>query len=381
MRWLLFGVVALPVLLFNLRLHHVPGDEEVAAQLHFLDAAIAEGAAERMQPLFPEGYFFTHLLYGLTALERIRAPDAEGAAEAIAAGLRSREMLLRPAGVAPFDPELEPTYGVFYQAWMAWLEVELLRLSGTSSAAVDRRLDLLARAFEREGPLLSAYPGQSWPCDNVVALAALSARDHLLPPRYAEVRARWIAALRAEGELLPHQTRPVRAAPRGSSQSVIQRFLPEIDPDWAEVAYPAFRRRFVTTRLGRPGVTEHEGGGGAGDVDSGPLIFGVSLSATVVGLAAARANGDSTLAEDLATTMEAAGMPIGWEQKRYALGLLPVGDAFVAWAFGTPAGAQRPYPTLPTSRGPVHGASALGLLGLAALLFRRRRTAIPGAAP
>jgi hypothetical protein len=369
--WLLVG----PVLVFNLRLHRVPGDPDLSRQLVFLRGALDRGEAQAMQRLFPEGYFFSHLLVALTELERVQDPADPRATLALSAAARAHQALTSPQGTGIFSPELTPPYGIFYQGWLAWLEVEQLRLGGTSSAAVDRRLDAIALAFSDQGPFLEAYPGQSWPCDNVVALAALSARDRLLPPRYAEVRRAWIAALRAEGELLPHQARPAVSPPRGSSQSLIQRFLPVIDAEWAAQAYPAFRRRLVTTRLGLPGVVEHEGGGGLGDVDSGPLLLGVSMSATVVGLAAARAHGDRPLAQALAGTMEAFGWPIGFSEKRYALGLVPVGDAFVAWAYGTPeAPPQEVQDNLHFTTAPIHGLSTLLLLLIPLAWSWRRRT-------
>ncbi|WP_031084530.1 hypothetical protein [Streptomyces sp. NRRL WC-3549] len=59
----------------------------------------------------------------------------------------------------------------------------------------------------------------------------------------------------------------------------------------------------------------------------------MSLSATVVTLGAAQVQGDAPLAGALANYSELAGLPVGtpWT-KRYAFGLLPVGDAFLAWS-------------------------------------------------
>ena len=60
-------------------------------------------------------------------------------------------------------------------------------------------------------------------------------------------------------------------------------------------------------------------------------------------LAAARAVGDATLAQDLSREAELLGLPISWGgQRRYALGALPVGDAFLAWARTRPAAGPLP---------------------------------------
>ncbi|GAA1606999.1 hypothetical protein GCM10009789_71650 [Kribbella sancticallisti] len=61
-------------------------------------------------------------------------------------------------------------------------------------------------------------------------------------------------------------------------------------------------------------------------------MFGVSLSATAVTLGAARVQNDS-LATVLGREGELLGGPItGLNTKRYALGLVPIGDAFLAWS-------------------------------------------------
>jgi len=50
----------------------------VRRQLAFLRAALEDGAGEQAQRLFPEGYFFIHVLYGLSWVELgLRAPAGE----------------------------------------------------------------------------------------------------------------------------------------------------------------------------------------------------------------------------------------------------------------------------------------------------------------
>ncbi|OMC04097.1 hypothetical protein [Mycolicibacterium fortuitum] len=99
-----------------------------------------------------------------------------------------------------------------------------------------------------------------------------------------------------------------------------------------------FSERFVTTKAGLAGILEYPSGtDGDADVDSGPLIFGVSLSASAVGLAAARANGDRDLAGRLTRQVELVGVPVGVRTTRYLFGVLPVADAFIAWARTVPA--------------------------------------------
>ncbi|MEV7870559.1 hypothetical protein AB0P17_31685 [Streptomyces sp. NPDC088124] len=136
------------------------------------------------------------------------------------------------------------------------------------------------------------------------------------------------------------------------SQSLIQRFLVDIDPDFAAEQYPRFRDRYVVSPLGLgPTVREYPRGlDGPADVDSGPLPLGVSLSATVVAIGAAQVHGDAPLAGALANYSELAGLPVRtpWT-KRYAFGLVPVGDAFLAWSK-----TARPWVAPPPSPPPAN---------------------------
>ncbi len=67
----------------------------------------------------------------------------------------------------------------------------------------------------------------------------------------------------------------------------------------------------------------------------------MSLSAFAVTLAAARANGDASLADTLDREAETFGFGLQWRgERRYALGQLPVGDAWPACARSTPVGAR-----------------------------------------
>jgi hypothetical protein len=125
-----------------------------------------------------------------------------------------------------------------------------------------------------------------------------------------------------------------------------------VDPAFARDQYLRFRDQFVVSLPGLgPAVREYPVGlDGPSDVDSGPLPLGISLSATVVTLGAARVHSDAPLAGSLANSGELVGVPIDtpWH-KRYALGALPIGDAFLAWAKAArPWVSAAPAPPPPT---------------------------------
>ncbi|HEV7591262.1 MAG TPA: hypothetical protein VGO40_24330, partial [Longimicrobium sp.] len=147
----------------------------------------------------------------------------------------------------------------------------------------------------------------------------------------------WLrAALRAADPatgLIPHEAgSPV---PRGSSTALMIRFEREIDPAVAAAQYAIFERVFATRFAGvLPAVREYpRGTRGDEDVDSGPVVLGVSAPASVVGIAAARMVGHAAAAADLRASPEVLGVPLQWGGRRsYAFGVLPVGEAFLAWA-------------------------------------------------
>jgi hypothetical protein len=329
-----------------------PTDEPpgVQRQLEFLRTALDEGAGEEAQSLFPEGYFFLHVLYGLSWVEiGMREP----AGERSAALREARDALGRldsPSGRAPFSAELVPSYGVFYRGWTNWLRGGVLSLqpAGQRDPAELHRFtedsaDLGAAFDASVSPYLEAYPGQAWPVDSVVAMASLRLHDTVAPPRFAGTVERWLQEvgqrLDPRTGLIPHRADPgtgdAAEVARGSSQSLIHRFLGEIDPVFAGAQYLRFRELYVVSPLGLgPAVREYpDGMDGPADVDSGPLPLGVSLSASAVTIGAAQVHGDGPLAAALADYAELVGLPVDtpWT-KRYAFGLLPIGDAFLAWS-------------------------------------------------
>lgn len=315
--------------------------DRVDAQVAFLDRAIAHGAGAEMQALFPEGEFFTvgltALAAGNTALGSADPAVRRAAAERLDRAIATLE---RPEAVAIFGDIDELEHGTFHRGWVLLLRITRADLVGGSTPALQAEADAVAAALAASPVGVPAsYPDQRWPCDAVVAMAAVR-RTHQLAGRPTPGLEAWLARLDrlrdpATG-LLPHRIGPdgaVLDGPRGSSQSIIQTFWGELSPtasrDWA-----AFRRAFVVREAGLVGVREYPvGAPGAGDVDSGPLVLGVSASASTVTLGAARAQGDTELAAVLDREAELLGLPVEWAgARRFAGGAMPAGDAFVAWA-------------------------------------------------
>ena len=121
---------------------------------------------------------------------------------------------------------------------------------------------------------------------------------------------------------------------RDSSQSIISRFLFEIDNKWGFEQYKIYREKFVSDLLGLPAFREYpKGFSGEGDVDSGPLIFGLSASSTSISFGSAIQFNDKNLYMPILQSSEMAGFPMYYSNKKqYLFGLLPVGEEFVVWS-------------------------------------------------
>ena len=403
-----FAVVVIAVLaVLNLRIHTQIGtriahdetiDEEVLARLQFLREAIEGGADVRMQRLFPEGRLFMNCLYGLANVEAgLREPaGSEVRAYFSNEAQWAMSRVDSAENRAIFPATLSPRYGVFYAGWSAVLHAGTLALEAENSRdpghanALRARCDDLAAAFTAsQTPYLQAYDGEAWSCDSAVAIFALYACDRVLEPRYAPVIERWIAAVRERRDtatgLLGHRVGVENGAlldgPRATSMCISIRFLAEAAPELGAELYLKYREQMMTTCAGIPGVREYpKGVSGSGDVDSGPLIFGISLSASAVTIGAARVMGDTEAVARMVPSAEALAMPFSWGgRKRYLGGLLPVADAFLVWSqtarpwFGKIASPPYARFVPPWWRLPFHGVSLAVVLLLLRGIRRRPR--------
>ena len=113
-----------------------------------------------------------------------------------------------------------------------------------------------------------------------------------------------------------------RGKPRGSGTAIAAYFLSFSNPDLADTLYAGLTAAGPRTALGFTALREYPSGVvGHGDVDSGPIIAGVSVGATGFGLGAARAHGDRDLFVGLYRTTRLFGAPM-WtgRQRAFAAG-------------------------------------------------------------
>lgn len=347
---LISGLLLLCILsVCNGRLYAQPAERpEVAdtnAQLAHIRSELDAGLAVKMQQFFPEGYFFSYVLYGLSAVNvGLNETDPTERALLLEEARWAYAQIDSPAGRASFPKNLSTEYGIFYNGWSNYLLAGILLLQdgdlSTSELArfEQESADIADALAKSSSPFLDSYSGQIWPVDTFPAMVSLKAHETVTGDgRYSPVIEDWLEDIQAEIDpltgLIPHRTEPFVDTGRATSQTLILWFLVELDPELGDAYYRSFREQFVVQRLGIPAVREFPAGDNRpGDVDSGPLITGVSLSATVVMLGTSHMVGDAGLAQAIYQEGEAGGWPMQWQGERfYGAGVLPIGEEFLLW--------------------------------------------------
>ena len=303
-----------------------------------------------MQRIFPEGFVFTNALYGLSWCEvGISAPTEAIKARAIQEALFAYKQVSSENARSAFTPDLQPGYGIFYAGWKNYLLSKLLMLD-TNFTGADGFIKMFAAQCESiisalkesQSPFLPSYDNAAWPADMCVAMASISNHDKVFPPKYQDRIKDWNYRVRLRLDpvtnMIPHSVQAVTGATtegaRGSSSSLILRFLAEIDSTFAMEQYPLYEQYFVSTTFGLPSINEYPAGqSGKGDIDSGPVIFGAGFAGTIVSIGTLAALGKPEMSQHQYQAVHAFGMSYNTSRtKRYIYGQLPIADAFIAWS-------------------------------------------------
>jgi hypothetical protein len=211
------------------------------------------------------------------------------------------------------------------------------RFDATSTALHRALADRMSRS---PSGCIATYPGEIYTADNTVLLASLAVHGMATGHDTSATIRRWVAHARAH--LLDPDTGLIvrgageRGEPlgrgRGSWAGWNVFYLMQADPELAADQYDRLRAHLVVEApaLGLAAVREYPADSvEQGDVDSGPLLFGVSPAATGFAIAGARHAGDWRLLAALLGTAELAGTTASWGyRRRYLLAPL-VGDAIV----------------------------------------------------
>jgi hypothetical protein len=220
------------------------------------------------------------------------------------------------------------------------LALSLRRWVGPSrfDADNDRITEALARRFARSDiALVETYPNERYPVDNAAAIASIALRDRALGlERRAEV-ARALRMLREryvdDTGLLFQAVGPSGAPvdrPRGSGSALAAYFLSFADPELSLGLQRAVRRELSSSVLGFGVVREYPAAqGGQGDIDSGPLVFGWSISAMGFSLGAAKIARDESAFRELWRAYYLFGAPREARERMHFVSGGALGDAIL----------------------------------------------------
>ena len=276
------------VLFFNCRLYwhsplaqntnQVPGS--LRQQLNANAKVLTSNAPRRMQLIFPEGFYFCHVLHGLTWIEAAQR-DYSLTDEAIENAKLAYENLDSEEGRDAFPSDLPPDHGAFYSAWKVHLLAGIVMLQlqeGQEASSKERALaetdlrelqrlcDDWQRLFqEGPSPFFESYHGSIWPCDTLPAIHAMKTCDQITnQDKYQVTIDQWLNAVKqtldSETGLIPHSNLAdgkQTGQGRATSQMIILRMLPDIDEAFAREQYELFRDRFLTTFSGIPCLYEY----------------------------------------------------------------------------------------------------------------------------
>ncbi|HEX7700927.1 MAG TPA: hypothetical protein VF403_09400, partial [Kofleriaceae bacterium] len=238
---------------------------------------------------------------------------------------------------------LDGSHGHAYLAYAA-LAVGMARLVDPAfPLELARRHDALIVAYERRllaSPtgLIETYPGEAYPTDVAAVAAAIAVHARATHTHHDAVLRHWAEQVRRiqldpkSGLVIQRMdaiTGKPHDAPRASGTGLAAYFAGFADRDVARVLATGVLRQ-VSTRFGFAGIREYpDGHGGPGDIDSGPVLLGISVSATGFALASARALDDRDAFVALYRTVDLFGLPIGdGDRRRFMVGG-PIGNALL----------------------------------------------------
>lgn len=200
------------------------------------------------------------------------------------------------------------------------------------SDAIDRRMKKYPHRH------VETYPGETYPPDNSVAVASLRVADMTLGKAYEKTINEWIEQTKKIEDpdfgMIPFQIDSETGKPmqtfRGSNMGWNSFFLPLIDESYAKVQFERFRKKMVAHLPGFAAFREFPSGYFFGaDRDSGPIIFGLSATATGFSVAGARHMNDQKLFSGLLRTIEIFGVSVTKNNERHYLTMPIVSDAMM----------------------------------------------------
>lgn len=194
-----------------------------------------------------------------------------------------------------------------------------------------------------EHRILESYPNECWMFDHAVAMAALRLADRLDGTDHSKVINDWLAYAKQKlvdpktGLLISSFTADGHAldGPEGSSIWLVAHCLQVVDPEFARDQYRRAHHELAQSHCGFGSAREWPASwNGPADVDSGPIIPVLNISAGSSGLAllGAAAFGDDDYLASLAATLDFAAFPKRTRGELKYCASNQVGDAVMLYA-------------------------------------------------
>jgi hypothetical protein len=188
----------------------------------------------------------------------------------------------------------------------------------------------------RQKHLLETYPGEYYPVDMSMFMGALELHGRATHTDHTEtlaefekvVRERWLDSQGTLMQAVDAEGKPRDRNGRGSGTALASVALARALPTLSRDLWLALRTNNFRSVLGFGGIREFAVGG-SGDVDSGPIIFGLGVSATGFALGAARVHGDEAAFRALYASAHFAGAPIDGDDRRNFVTGGPIGQAIL----------------------------------------------------
>ena len=252
-----------------------------------------------------------------------------------------REDSLRFGAIAWGEPGLATLDSPHGHAYLGYLNLALSALRevdpATPHAALNDRLtEALARRIAASPTgMIETFPNQTYPPDVTSVIGSIGLHDRLTGSDHRAVLATWERRFRgayveaARGMVIQcaRDDGSPGGPPRGSGTAISAYFLSFALPDLARDLARGLLHHGARSVLGFGGVREYpDGVPGDGDIDSGPLLFGMGVSATGFGLASARLASDGDAFTRIYRTTVLFGAPVSQHGERWASGG-PIGNA------------------------------------------------------
>jgi hypothetical protein len=208
-------------------------------------------------------------------------------------------------------------------------------------AALNERITAAFVRRFRAAParILQTYPGEAYPIDNAAGLAAVLLHVNKTEAEracVADVLERYCTTWRDRTSGLLCQAlavsdgRPLDAG-RASGTALAAYFLSFGERDISQQLFASLRSQMAGSALGFGYINEYADGSANqhSDIDSGPVIFGISTSGTGFTLATSRVFADRDLFVNLSRTAYLIGTPVSQADRRGFVTGGPLGNAIL----------------------------------------------------